>query len=90
MEKLMPLDLLSSIEGAEASEAVSKLFEVIKNAVPDSAVNDMEAVEGEAVAVDQLRSDEAVPCSESEKSIIRNNFPESRKGYLVVPKVIEE
>ena len=86
----MPLDLLSSIEGAESSEAVSKLFEVIKKAVPDSSEDALQDSEAERVQVSALRSDVVDHCSESEKTLIRNNFPESRNSYLVVPKVIEE
>ena len=32
MSKIMTVDILSSIKGAQPSEAVNKLFDVIKNA----------------------------------------------------------
>lgn len=86
----MPLDILSSIEGAEASEAVSKLFKVIKQAVPDGAIEVPGDNAGEKVQADALRSDVVVSCSDKVRKIIRNNFPETRRGFLVVPKVIEE
>jgi Asp-tRNA(Asn)/Glu-tRNA(Gln) amidotransferase C subunit len=93
MEKLMPLDLLASIKGARSSEAVDKLFDVIKRASTES--NGDQTPDGKnntdtAVVAGSLRSDEVVSCPEIEKEFIRDNFPESKNGYLVVPKVIED
>ena len=39
MSKLMTVDILSSIKGAKPSEAVNKLFEVIKNADANNGKN---------------------------------------------------
>lgn len=87
----MPLDLLSSIKGASSSEAVTELFRVIKNAVPDNNKEDMQQPEDEyVVSVERLRSDEVKECPEIEKEIIRANFPNEKNGYLVVPKVIDD
>lgn len=90
MEKLMPLDLLSSIKGAESSEAVSELFEVIKKAVTDSSISTEERYISHQVRVEELRDDVVASCPDEIKNTIRNNFPEKKNGYLVVPKVIEE
>jgi Asp-tRNA(Asn)/Glu-tRNA(Gln) amidotransferase C subunit len=91
MEKLMPLDLLSSIKGASSSEAVTELFRVITKAVPEAIVEVKEqAGKDIPVSVDSLRSDEMKECPENVKEIIRNNFPEEKNGFLVVPKVIDD
>lgn len=82
----MTLEVLSSIKGATSSEAVEKLFEVIKNA----SVNLGDAENNETVLLSDLRDDVVIPSSELEKQLIRNNFPKSKNGYLVVSKVIEE
>ena len=88
MGKEMTLDVLSSIKGAEASQVVADLFEVIKKG----------AVQGEtnlnnnqnAVEVNNLRKDEPVRCSDVERNLIIENFPNEKNGFLAVPKVIEE
>ncbi|WP_248722236.1 hypothetical protein [Seonamhaeicola sp. ML3] len=89
MSKIMTVDILSSIKGAQPSEAVSKLFDVIKNAHTsnDSSINSNQF---NAVSVDDLRADVVVESSATEKQIIKENFPKQKKGYLVVSKVIEE
>lgn len=87
----MPLDLLSSIKGAGSSEAVNELFEVIKRAVPENiGDHEHDTGFGDVVPLDSLRSDEVASCPETEKSLIRKNFPEEKNGFLVVPKVIED
>jgi Asp-tRNA(Asn)/Glu-tRNA(Gln) amidotransferase C subunit len=91
MEKIMPLDLLSSIKGASSSEAVTELFTVISKAVPEHIREEKEqAGKDIVVGVESLRSDEPRECPEKEKEIIRNNFPDSKNGFLVVPKVIDD
>jgi Asp-tRNA(Asn)/Glu-tRNA(Gln) amidotransferase C subunit len=86
MSKTMTLEVLSSIKGAESSEAVEKLFEVIKKANID--LNNLDVAEG--VSLSKLREDEVIESSVLEKEIIKGNFPKSKNGYLVVSKVIEE
>ncbi len=84
----MTLEVLSSIRGAQASEAVEKLFESIKRA---DTINSNESLnENNGVSLNELREDLVIESSELEKSIIRANFPKSKDGYLVVSKVIEE
>lgn len=90
MEKTMPLDLLSSIKGARSSEAVEKLFNVIKKAVPDNQGLAPLDISDNCVPISELRSDEIKNCDEAQKEVIRRNFPEEKDGFLVVPKVIEE
>ncbi len=86
----MPLDLLSSIKGARSSEAINELFKVIKRAVPDNQGRGKVDMGVNAVSINELRSDEIVRCDEDQKELIRQNFPEEKNGFLVVPKVIEE
>tara|TARA_R110002074_G_scaffold208268_1_gene376862 strand:+ start:859 stop:1122 length:264 start_codon:yes stop_codon:yes gene_type:complete len=87
MSKMMTVDVLSSIKGAQPSETVNKLFDVIKNA----NINNTTIVENKnAVFLDDLREDVVVDSSEVEKQIIIENFPKEKNGYLVVAKVIEE
>jgi Asp-tRNA(Asn)/Glu-tRNA(Gln) amidotransferase C subunit len=90
MEKIMPLDLLSSIKGARSSEAVDQLFEVIRNAAPGDRGSLADEPDVHVVSIDALRSDEVENCPEAQKEVIRGNFPGERNGYLVVPKVIED
>ncbi len=89
MSKIMTVDILSSIKGAQASEAVSKLFDVIKNAHPtnNNAVNN---ANNNAVSLNDLREDVVIESSAIEKQIIKENFPNEKNGFLVVSKVIEE
>ena len=81
----MTLEVLSSIKGATSSAAVDQLFEEIKKA--ETHHGEMKV---KAVTLNDLRADEVKESSEMEKSIIRNNFPMSKNGFLVVSKVIEE
>jgi Asp-tRNA(Asn)/Glu-tRNA(Gln) amidotransferase C subunit len=89
MSKIMTVDVLSSIKGAQPSEAVSKLFEVIKNANTTNN-NTFNTNHNHAVSLDHLRDDVAVDSPLTEKQIIIENFPKEKNGYLVVSKVIEE
>ncbi len=84
----MTVDILSSIKGAQPSEAVNKLFDVIKNA--NSNNNSINTNHNNAVSIDDLRSDVVIDSSSIEKAIIIENFPKEKNGYLVVSKVIEE
>lgn len=90
MEKTMPLDLLSSIKDAKSSEAINELFNVIKKAMPDNQRVDNSDMGSNALSINELRRDEIVRCDEDQKELIRQNFPEEKNGFLVVPKVIEE
>ena len=88
MSKIMTVDVLSSIKGAQPSEAVNKLFDVIKNAQPTThnSFND----HNYGVLLNDLRDDVVIESSALEKKIIIENFPKEKNGYLVVSKVIEE
>lgn len=87
MSKMMTVDILSSIKGAQPSETVNKLFDVIKNAnINNNAIEENE----NAVFLNDLREDVVIDSSEIEKQIIIENFPKEKNGYLVVAKVIEE
>ena len=88
MSKIMTVDILSSIKGAQPSESVNKLFDVIKNAIPsnDNATN---TVNHNCVYVSDLREDVVIESSAIEKQIILENFPNKKNGFLVVAKVIE-
>lgn len=87
MSKIMTVDVLSSIKGAQPSEAVNKLFDVIKNANPTN--NNTFNTNNNAVSLNNLRDDVVIESSETEKQIIKENFPKEKDGYLVVTKVIE-
>lgn len=89
MGKLMTVDVLSSIKGAQPSEAVNKLFEAIKNAQPTDT-NSLNIVKNNAVNINDLREDIVVESSTIEKEIIIENFPKKKNGYLVVAKVMED
>ncbi len=84
----MTVDVLSSIKGAQPSEAVNKLFDVIKNAqaTNKNSFNNY----NNSVSLNDLRDDVVIESSALEKQIIIENFPKEKKGYLVVSKVIEE
>jgi Asp-tRNA(Asn)/Glu-tRNA(Gln) amidotransferase C subunit len=88
MSKTMTVDILSSIKGAQPSESVNKLFDVIKNAVP-STNNTLNNVNRNCVSVNDLREDVVVESSAIEKQLILENFPNKKNGFLVVAKVIE-
>ena len=85
----MTVDVLSSIKGAQPSESVNKLFDVIKNAVPTNNNNPENNVNRNCVSVNDLRDDVVIESSAMEKQIIVENFPNSKNGFLVVAKVIE-
>ena len=89
MSKIMTVDILSSIKGAQPSEAVNKLFEVIKNAntTNNNAFNNNL---NNAVSLDNLRDDVVIDSPQIEKQIIIENFPKEKNGFLVVSKIIEE
>lgn len=82
----MTVDMLSSIKGAQESETVKKLFEVIKNA----NTTNTSFVKNNAVSLDDLREDVVIPSSQTEREIIIENFPKEKNGYLVVSKIIED
>ncbi|AUS04591.1 hypothetical protein C1A40_03485 [Tamlana carrageenivorans] len=85
----MTVDVLSSIKGAQPSETVNKLFEVIKNANLTNN-NSFNNNHNNSVSLNELRDDIVIPSSDLEKQIIIENFPKEKNGYLVVSKVIEE
>ena len=89
MSKIMTVDILSSIKGAQPSEAVDKLFDVIKNANSTNN-NSFNNVNQNAVSLNDLREDVVVKSSAIEREIIKENFPKEKNGYLVVSKVIED
>ena len=89
MSKIMTVDVLSSIKGAQPSKAVNKLFEVIKKANPANT-NTFNKKHNKGVSIDDLRDDVVIASSAAEKQIIKDNFPKEKNGYLVVSKVIEE
>ena len=89
MSKIMTVDILSSIKGAQPSEAVNKLFEVIKNANAANT-NTFNNNRNNGMSLNDLRDDVVIQSSEMEKQIILENFPKQKNGYLVVSKVIEE
>lgn len=85
----MTVDILSSIKGAKPSEAVEKLFDVIKNAQSTNATS-LNKNHAHCVSINDLRDDVVIPCSALERQIIIANFPKEKNGFLVVSKVIEE
>ena len=88
MNKTMTVDILSSIKGAQPSESVKQLFDVIKIAVPSNATT-LNNVNHNCVSVSNLREDVVIESSAMEKQIILENFPNKKNGFLVVAKVIE-
>jgi Asp-tRNA(Asn)/Glu-tRNA(Gln) amidotransferase C subunit len=87
----MTLDILSSIKGAKASEAVNELFKVIKNAHSEGeGDNLLDSSISNTVNLEDLRDDNVINSTEEERTLIKENFPKEKKGYLVVQKVIEE
>jgi len=88
MSKTMTVDILSSIKGAQPSESVNKLFDVIKNA-NSSNDNSLNNVNRNYVSVNSLREDVVIESSAIEKQLILENFPNKKNGFLVVAKVIE-
>ncbi|MDR0795886.1 MAG: hypothetical protein LBE79_07560 [Tannerella sp.] len=91
MEKFMSLEVLSNIKGADASESIEKLFDMVHNAeTGQEMIHAMDLHSNHIVAVDDLRADIVEDASSEEKQIILDNFPNQKNNYLVVPKVIEE
>ena len=88
MSKIMTVDILSSIKGAQPSESVNQLFDVIKSANPSNN-NPSNNVNYNCVSVNDLREDVVIESSALEKQIIHENFPNKKNGFLVVAKVIE-
>ncbi|PKB15690.1 aspartyl/glutamyl-tRNA amidotransferase subunit C [Flavobacterium sp. 5] len=88
MNKIMTVDVLSSIKGAQPSESVNQLFDVIKSANPSNN-NPSNNVNYNCVSVNDLREDVVIESSAIEKQIILENFPNKKNGFLVVAKVIE-
>ena len=88
MSKIMTVDVLSSIKGAQESESVNKLFQVIKNANISNTNNFSDS--SKSLSLNHLRDDIVINSSEREREIIIENFPKEKNGYLVVAKVIEE
>ena len=88
MNKTMTVDILSSIKGAQPSESVNQLFDVIKNAIPTNNTT-LNNVNHNCVLVSNLREDVVIESSAMEKQIILENFPNKKNGFLVVAKVIE-
>jgi len=86
MSKAMTLDVLSSIKGAKSSKSVDQLFENIKSA---TTVNHQAERKPVGVSVDSLREDVVIESSETEKELIKANFPKEKNGFLVVSKVID-
>lgn len=84
----MTVDVLSSIKGAQPSESVNQLFDVIKSANPSNN-NPSNNVNYNCVSVNDLREDVVIESSAIEKQIILENFPNKKNGFLVVAKVIE-
>lgn len=91
MSKIMTLEVLSSIKGAEASDAVAELFDNVKSALTGMDATDTSDVLSElSIPLDNLRDDVVVESTESERKLITENFPVEKNGYLVVMKVIED
>ncbi len=87
MSKMMSLEDLSSIKGATSSKAIEELFNNIKKAPLNDIDNNVN--NNPIVEVSNLRQDVVISSSETEKNIIKQNFPKEKNGYLVVSKVIE-
>ncbi len=84
----MPLEELSGIKGAESSESVQALFDVIVNShVTEDGENT--APFYNCISINSLRNDIVINSNENERNYIINNFPKEKNGYLVVAKVIE-
>jgi len=89
MSKIMTVDILSSIKGAQPSEAVNKLFDVIKKAQLTNN-NSLNNVNYNCMSINDLREDLVIESAALEKKIIIENFPKEKNGYLVVSQVIED
>lgn len=88
MEPSIPLDVLSNIKGAQASPAIQALFESLKDQTFKVETSDLaEAVD--TCSVEDLRPDLVCESSTRERDLIKQNFPNSKNDYLVVPKVLD-
>lgn len=87
--KLMSLEVLSSIKGATESEAVNKLFTTVKEAV-NADHDGLDVNSNITVGIDDLREDTVIASSDKERALIMQNFPLKKNGYLMVSKVIED
>jgi Asp-tRNA(Asn)/Glu-tRNA(Gln) amidotransferase C subunit len=90
MSELTPLEILTNMKDAVASESVEQPFGIVRATVSEQ--NDVAFVKlmaDSAVAINELREDVAIKSSETVRQIIIDNFPLSKNNYLVVPKVIE-
>ena len=83
MNKTMTVDILSSIKGAQPSESVNKLFDVIKNAVPTNN-NSLNNVNHNCVSVSDLREDVVIESSAIERQLILENFPNKKNGFFAL------
>jgi Asp-tRNA(Asn)/Glu-tRNA(Gln) amidotransferase C subunit len=91
MEKIMSLEILSSIQGAKQSEAIVKLFRVIRDAFPENEIaGGLPETDENAILFDKLREDIIIESDSREKELIAGNFPKEKNGYLVVSKTIED
>jgi Asp-tRNA(Asn)/Glu-tRNA(Gln) amidotransferase C subunit len=91
MEKIMSLELLSSIKGARQSDAIAELFRVIKDAFPENENSGSVSELDESVMYfENLREDNVIESDTREKELITGNFPKEKNGYLVVSKAIED
>ena len=88
MEKLASLEIRAHIKGANSSESIEKLFDIVRNATVATPTN--EILSNQIVMVDDLREDKVEEASAMEKQLIIDNFPNQKNNYLTVPKVIEE
>jgi Asp-tRNA(Asn)/Glu-tRNA(Gln) amidotransferase C subunit len=90
MDKIMSLELLSSIKGARQSDAITELFRVIRDAFPeDEKTTNLIQPDESAISFDNLREDNVIESDVREKELIAGNFPKEKNGYLVVSKAIE-
>jgi len=91
MKELMPLEILSHIEGATVSKSVEQLFEKLRKVKMENNEDDIiDRYLDNAISSEELREDIVIEASEIEKRLIIANFPSEKDNYLVVPKVIEE
>jgi len=91
MKELMPLEILSNIEGVTSSKSIDQLFETIRKVETEKTNDDfIDRLSVNAITTDDLREDIVVPASDVEKRLIIANFPNEKNNYLIVPKVIEE
>jgi Asp-tRNA(Asn)/Glu-tRNA(Gln) amidotransferase C subunit len=91
MDKIMSLELLSSIKGARQSDAIVELFRVIRDAFPDDEnTTNLTQTDDSRISFENLREDNVIESDAREKELISGNFPKEKNGYLVVSKVIED